>query len=170
MSIQIATSCLAIGIALIASSMSGCATRASNSYTDYPKPTDTAVDVLARDRTLHTFSNLVKAAELTDTLTNRSLTIFAPTDDAFQAVPTADLDKMSKDPAYLVLVLQHHLMAGASSTKDIEGSEPVTMVSGKLAELARTGDYLSLGDALVFESNIPAGRSIIQKIDRVVLP
>lgn len=170
MSIRTSTCCLAVVMALIASSMSGCATRVSSTYTDYPKPTDTAVDVLARDKTLHTFAHLITSAELTDTLTNRHLTIFAPTDEAFQAVPTADLDKMSKDPAYLVLVLKHHLMAGASSTKNIEGSVPVTMVSGQLAELARTGDYVSLGDAVVFESNIPAGRSIIQKIDRVVLP
>jgi transforming growth factor-beta-induced protein len=173
MSFQTSISRLAIGFALISSAVSGCATRASTAFTDYPKPTDTAVDVLARDKTLQTFSNLIKSAELEDTVANRSLTIFAPTDEAFQALSSADLEKMAKDSAYLELVLKHHMMAGASSIKDMHGSNgsnPVTMVSGKPADLARTGSYISLGDALVFEPNIHAGRSIIQKIDRVVLP
>lgn len=83
----------------------GCAT------TPAPAP---LADTLARDPQLSTFNRLVAQAGLTEELRAAGpLTVLAPTDEAFKAVPAKTLEALAADPAQLKAVLSYHVMLGA---------------------------------------------------------
>ena len=89
----------AIACALL---MSGCASL---------NPAPTLADTLAARPELSTLNRLVTQAGLQDTLRGEAaLTVLAPNDEAFKAVPKATLDALAADPARLKAVLGHHVV------------------------------------------------------------
>lgn len=118
---------------------------------------------------LSTFSKLVKQAGLAAELDAAGpLTVFAPTDEAFKAVPAATLEKLSNDPELLKATLRHHVVAGAVKAADITHHSSMTsLASGKLA-LSKAGDFVTVDDAVVVSPDLQAGSSIVHTIDRVL--
>lgn len=116
-----------------------------------------------------TFAALVKKAGLESAVTG-DVTVFAPSDDAFKAVPAAALQKLSDDPEALKAVLSFHVVAGKKVSSAITGnSTPASLQGGKL-NLSRAGDFLTVEDALVTRVDVPAGAGVIHVIDKVLMP
>src|SRR5687767_3502495 len=89
-------------IAATAALAAGCAT---------PSAPVSVADTIARNPELSTLNGLVQKAGLTDTLKAAGpYTVFAPTNDAFKAVPAKTLDDLSRDPARLKEVLTFHVL------------------------------------------------------------
>ena len=132
----------------------------------------TVQSVVGSTAELSTFNKLVATAGLNDVLSGSTpVTVFAPSDDAFKAVPAATLDKLAKDPAALKALLQHHILAGNVKSADIQiGSAPVaTLASTKLA-VSKAGDFVTVEDALVIKADLSAGNGVVHVIDRVLTP
>jgi uncharacterized surface protein with fasciclin (FAS1) repeats len=118
-----------------------------------------------------TLVSLVKKAGLVGALSGRGpLTVFAPTDAAFAAVPKTTLAELGKNPAKLKAVLLYHVVKGdvtaaqvtkLRSTKTLEGgSVPVHVTSGKVY----------VGDAQVTKTDVMTSNGVIHVINRVLIP
>ncbi|WP_028312477.1 fasciclin domain-containing protein [Derxia gummosa] len=120
---------------------------------------------------LSTFNSLVASAGLGDTLSgNGPYTVFAPTDEAFAAVPAKTLAELKADPARLKAVLSYHVVAGKLGSADIKPGE-LAAVSGDKLTVEKAGSFLGLnGVAVVTTPDVVASNGVIQVIDSVLLP
>ncbi len=142
--------------------MSGCASM--------PSPVSVA-DTIAADPALSTLTGLIQSAGLTDTLKGTGpFTVFAPTNDAFKAVPAKTMDMLAKDPSALKAVLTFHVVPAKAMAADVKNGK-VKTVNGADLELSKAGDYVTVGDnALVTKADIPASNGVVHVIDAVLLP
>ena len=126
----------------------------------------------ARDPQLSTFVKLTQQAGLGDLLTGAApVTIFAPSDEAFQAVPAATLDKLAKDPAALKALLQHHAVAGLTTRATLTAdTTTVTTLGGGKVTLSKAGDFITVDEALVTQADGTATNGVLHVIDRVLTP
>merc|ERR1711997_260987 len=116
----------------------------------FPIPEKDLVDTLVADERFSTLVAAVTAAGLVDTVREAgSLTIFAPTNDAFSKVPSDLLDALLADPEALKAVLLRHVLPGSQFSK----MGVVKMVS--YSNNKRTG-------ARVEEADIIASNGVIQ--------
>lgn len=120
---------------------------------------------------LSTFSKLVKQAGLEGSLeASGPVTVFAPSDEAFKAMPAAAFDKLSKDPAQLKAVLSYHVVPGLKKAADFDGSQAVTTSTGDKMTVSKAGDFLTVDDGMVVKADQPSGNGVIHVIDRVLTP
>lgn len=132
----------------------------------------TVQSVVGNTAELSTFNKLVATASLSDVLSGSTpVTVFAPSDDAFKAVPAATLDKLAKDPAALKALLQHHMVAGTVRSADIlaVGAPLATLGGGKIA-VSKAGDFVTVDESLVTKADLFAPNGVVHVIDRVLTP
>jgi len=141
--------------------LAGCAT------TQTPVP---VADALARDPQLSTLSGLVQKAGLTDTLRGAGpYTVFAPTNDAFKAVPQKTLEELAANPARLRAVLTYHVLPARVPAAEVKVGNVKTVEGSNLA-LSKAGTFVTVEDAMVQTPDIFATNGVIHTIDRVLLP
>ena len=134
-----------------------------------PAPAPLAT-TLQRDPQLSTFNRLVAQAGLSQELNSANpLTVFAPSDDAFKAVPTKTLEALAADPAQLKAVLNYHLVAARLASADV-GNNNVKTLQGASVALARAGSFVTVEDAMVQRADIQATNGVAHVIDRVLMP
>ena len=134
-----------------------------------PAPAPLA-DTLARDPQLSTFNRLVAQAGLADELrANGPLTVFAPSDDAFKAVPAKTMEALAADPAQLKAVLGYHVIDGRVAAADVKPGTAKTRQGSPLA-LARAGSFVTVDDAVVQQADIVATNGVAHVVDRVLIP
>lgn len=120
---------------------------------------------------LTTFNKLVQQAGLTSTLEGAGpVTVFAPTDEAFKAVPAATLDKLAKDAELLKSVLTYHVIPGAIKSSDVNGTTLMGTLNGAKATVAKAGDFVTVDEALVTKADIITGNGVLHIVDRVLMP
>jgi uncharacterized surface protein with fasciclin (FAS1) repeats len=148
-------------IAAAAAVVAGCATQ--------PAPVSIA-DTIASNPSLSTLSSLIAKAGLTETLRSGGpFTVFAPTNDAFKAVPAKTLDELAQDPAKLKAVLTYHVIPARITSADVKTSS-VKTVNGAEVALAKAGEFVTVEDALVQTADISATNGVVQVVDRVLMP
>ncbi len=147
--------------AALVATMAGCAST--------NKPSDLA-DTLGKKPELSTLNGLVTKAGLTDTLKAAGpLTVFAPTNDAFKAVPAKTMDDLAKNPDQLKSVLTYHVIAGKVMAADVKNSK-VKTVQGATIEVSKAGDMVTVENALVTQADVEATNGVIHVVDTVLLP
>ena len=136
-----------------------------------PAPATVSVaDTIARDPQLSTLSRLVQRAGLADTLKAAGpYTVFAPTNEAFAAVPKKTMDELAADPARLKDVLSYHVVAARLTTAEVKTGNTKT-VQGANVALARAGDFVTVEEAMVERADIAAANGVVHKVDRVLMP
>ncbi|KGN36215.1 fasciclin domain-containing protein [Knoellia subterranea] len=119
---------------------------------------------------LSTLVTAVKEAGLVDTLNGApELTVFAPTNDAFAAVPKATLDAAMADPkGLLTKVLTNHVVAGKIAPDKIAG-EHKTLGGGTIT-VSGSGEDFTVGQAKVVCGNVQTANATVYIIDGVLLP
>ncbi len=137
-----------------------------------PCAAGTAADAVATNPLLSTLAAAVEAADLGDTLAGDGpFTIFAPVDDAFAAVPAADLDALLADPEALAGVITFHVVAGTEYPSDeLAGLGTVETVNGASLDLAEADGSVTVGGATVVCTDIHTSNALIHLIDGVLLP
>jgi len=151
-------------VALIVSAaafVAGCATTSA--------PVSVA-DTIARDPQLSTLNGLVKQAGLAEMLkTGGPYTVFAPTNEAFKAVPAKTLEELGKDPARLKDVLSFHVLPAKVMAGEIKPGNVRTAQGGNLA-LAKAGTFVTVEDAMVQSADVAASNGVVHTVDRVLMP
>ena len=119
---------------------------------------------------LSTLVSAVKEAGLVDTLNGApELTVFAPTNDAFAAVPKATMDAAMADPrGLLTKVLTNHVVEGKISPDKLAG-EHKTLGGGTIT-VAGSGEDFTVGEAKVICGNVQTANATVYIIDGVLLP
>jgi len=167
---------LLLSFAAMALVVSACSAAASPSAAPASRaPAAAAGDIVETATAAGSFKTLLTAATaagLVETLKGEGpLTLFAPTDAAFAALPAGKLDSLLKDPAALKKVLLYHVVAGKvtadqvvklKSAKSVEGSPiAISVKDGKV--------YLNEG-TMVVTTDIETSNGVIHVIDKVLLP
>lgn len=121
------------------------------------------------------FSTLLAAAEaagLVDTLNGEGpFTVFAPTDEAFAALPEGTLDALLADTDQLSEILLYHVVPGEVKAADVVGLTSATTVQGSDIAITIDGETVVLnGSANVVTTDVAASNGVIHIIDAVLLP
>ena len=120
---------------------------------------------------LSTLVTAVKKAGLVDTLnTANGITVFAPTNDAFGALPKATLDKALGDPnGLLTTVLTYHVVQGQLAPDQLAGTHKT--LQGGTVEVTGSGeDFKVNGQSSVVCGNVQTSNATVYLIDQVLLP
>jgi len=126
------------------------------------------VDIAAEAGTFNTLVAAVQAAELVDVLKGDGpFTVFAPTDEAFAALPEGTIESLLKpeNKQQLIDILTFHVVSGKIMSSDLLSTSSATTVNGKAAPIG-----LRVGDANVVAADIEAKNGVIHVIDKVLLP
>lgn len=130
--------------------------------------------LISDDPQFSSVENAIEAAGLFDDLENGGpFTLFAPSNDAFDALDPAFAGAMNADPQLLEDVLFHHALAGTHESAGLrEGS--VEMVDGSLVEIDIGPDGITLtsGDtsAAVVDADLVASNGVLHVIDGILIP
>jgi uncharacterized surface protein with fasciclin (FAS1) repeats len=148
-----------------------------------PAPATTDADIVDTAITAGDFTTLVaavQAAGLEDTLRGDGpFTVFAPTDEAFAALPAGTVETLLEDPTGdLTDILTYHVVPGAVPAADVVGldGEAVTTVNGAAITVGVADDgSVTLTDAAgndvaVVVTDVQASNGVIHVIDGVLLP
>lgn len=148
-------------LATLTLAMVGCAST--------PAPVNLA-DSVANNPALSTFSGLVTKAGLTETLkTGGPYTVFAPTNEAFKAVPAATLDDLNQHPDKLKALLEYHVVTGKLLAADVKNSDVKTL-NGANAALSKAGEFVTIENAAVVTADLVATNGVVHTIDTVLVP
>lgn len=121
--------------------------------------------------TFTTLLTAVEAAGLVDTLKGAGpFTVFAPTDEAFAALPAGTLEAWLADPEALSEVLLYHVVSGEVRAADVIGLDGATSVQGEDIAITVDGDAVMVNEANVVTRDIGASNGVIHVIDQVILP
>ena len=137
-----------------------------------PKPAGTIVDVAAGNPAFSTLVTAVKAAGLVETLSSKGpFTVFAPTNEAFAALPKGTLEKLLKPENRKLLqkVLTYHVVSGDVRAKDLR-SGTVKTVEGNSVAVQVSKNGVKINNINVIKADVGASNGVIHVIDQVLLP
>ena len=144
--------------------------------TEEPMP-QTIVDLAVADGRFTTLVSAVQAAGLVDTLKSEGpFTVFAPTDEAFAALPAGTLDSLlqPENKQQLTDILLYHVVPGKVMAADVvglDGQSAETALEGKSINIKVDGDKVILNDTVnVILTDIETSNGVIHVIDAVLLP
>lgn len=141
--------------------MSGCATKVA--------PV-TVADKIASTAELSTLNELMGKSGLADSLRGTGpYTVFAPTNDAFKAMPAQTLQALANDPQKLKSVLSYHVTPTEMKSTAIKNGTAKS-VQGANLSLATAGAFITVEDAVVAQPDLAASNGVVHLIDRVLTP
>lgn len=120
-----------------------------------------------------TLAAALEAADLTDTLQGDGpFTVFAPTDDAFAALPAGTVESLLKpeNRDQLVAVLTYHVVPGKVSAADVVTLDEAKTVNGASINISTENGSVYINDATVVAADVDASNGVIHVIDTVILP
>ena len=128
------------------------------------------VDTAVAAGSFNTLAKLLTDAGLVETLKGEGpFTVFAPTDDAFAAVPAETLTALAADKALLTKVLTYHVVPGKVMAADIKPGDVAT-VAGPTIKLSVVDGKVMVNDSTVTTADVVASNGVIHVIDKVMLP
>ena len=128
------------------------------------------VDTAVEAGTFTTLVAAVQAAGLVDTLKGEGpFTVFAPTDEAFAALPAGTVEGLLEDPEALAAILTYHVVAGKVMSTDLSNNMMATTVNGADVTIMTEGGVMVDG-ANVVAADIETSNGVIHVIDAVILP
>lgn len=139
-----------------------------------PAAANTVIDVLQAEGNFTTLLAALDQAQLTETLRARpAISIFAPTDEAFAALPEAERTRLM-DPANAQalrsLLLYHVIIADVTADQITGARGGVETAAESQVLLDGTGDAIKVDDATVTRADIDASNGAVYVIDKVLSP
>jgi len=135
--------------------------------------TKNLVDTAAANGSFKTFGKAIEHAGMSDTLRGEGpFTVFAPTDAAFDKLPSGKLDNLFKpeNKEELVSLLNYHVVSGRKSVADVGKWEAARTVNGQAAPITLANDKISIDGAQVTSADIASSNGVIHGIDKVNIP
>ncbi|MGW3800723.1 fasciclin domain-containing protein [Streptomyces clavifer] len=132
---------------------------------------DPVATAASNNAELSTLTAAINAADLGDTLNkSKDITVFAPTNAAFEKIPRADLDALLADKDQLTKVLTYHVVdqkitqsqLGNGDFKTLQGSNLTTSGSGDTFKVNNSANIVCGG--------IPTANATVELVDTVLMP
>ena len=130
------------------------------------------VDTAVAAGSFGTLVAAVQAAGLVDTLKGEGpFTVFAPTDDAFAALPDGTVESLllPENKDQLTAILTYHVVAGKVMSGDLSDGMMAPTVQGGEVTIKTEGGVM-VNDANVTAADIEASNGVIHVIDKVIMP
>ena len=167
-----------LSLAAVAIVVSACSTAASPTpapATAAPSMAAEMGDIVETATEAGTFTTLLTAATaagLVETLQGEGpYTVFAPTDEAFAALPEGTLEGLLADPEALKQILLYHVVSGKVTSDQVVGMTSADSVAGPAIAIAVKDGTVYLNDsAKVVTTDIETSNGVIHVIDSVILP
>ncbi len=144
----------------------------AQSDSDEKKSSD-IVDLAVSTDFLNTLVAAVKAGDLVETLKGDGpFTVFAPTNEAFAALPKGTLETLLKpeNKDQLVQILTYHVVAGKVKSTDLKDGMTAQTLQGSNVTVHISGMGVKINQANVTSADIEASNGIVHVIDQVILP
>ena len=155
--------------AAVAATVIGVAAGSASAYAAEKDIVDTAVAA----GQFETLAAALTAAGLVDTLKGPGpFTVFAPTDEAFAALPAGTVEDLLKpeNKDQLVAILTYHVVPGKVMASDVVGLTSAKTVNGQSLKIAVKDGGVMIDKAHVVKTDIATTNGVIHVIDSVVLP
>jgi uncharacterized surface protein with fasciclin (FAS1) repeats len=128
------------------------------------------VDTAVAANNFETLVAAVTAAGLVDTLKGEGpFTVFAPTDEAFAALPEGMVEALLEDIPALTAILTYHVVPGKVMSTDLSEGLMAATVNGAEVTITLEGGP-AVNGANIFQADIEASNGVIHVIDAVILP
>jgi len=137
------------------------------------KPKADIVDTAVAAGSFKTLVAAVQAAGLVEALKGEGpLTVFAPTDDAFAALPEGTVENLLKpeNKDQLVAILTYHVVAGKVTAEDVVKLTAAKTLQGQDVTIAVVDGTVKINGASVVKADIMTSNGVIHVIDAVILP
>jgi uncharacterized surface protein with fasciclin (FAS1) repeats len=130
------------------------------------------VEVATEAGSFKTLLEAATAAGLVETLQGEGpFTVFAPTDEAFAALPDGTLEGLLADPEALKQILLYHVVAGKVTSDQVVGLTSADSVAGPAIAIKVEDGTVVLNDsAKVVTADVETSNGVIHVIDAVILP
>lgn len=131
------------------------------------------VDLAVSQDDLSTLVAAVKAGGLVDVLKGDGpFTVFAPTNEAFAALPAGTVESLLKpeNKDQLVAILTYHVVAGKVMSGDLSNGQKAATVQGEKVDVSIKGGKVKISGANVIAADVLAKNGVVHVIDKVILP
>ncbi len=130
------------------------------------------VDTAIEAGSFETLVSALEAAGLVDALKGEGpFTVFAPTDEAFAALPEGTLEALAADPeGDLTQILLYHVLSGKVMAADVSDGLEAETLQGESVSFTIEGDAVMINGATIVATDIEASNGVIHVIDAVILP
>ncbi len=135
-----------------------------------PDPELNIVETAQEDNRFSILVDLVIEADLVDALSSEQLTVFAPTNDAFEELfNVVDPSELTQED--LIAILTYHVTEGVTLSSQLDAQQDVTMLNDErtLVQASAAGVLIN-GSSNVVSADIEASNGVIHAIDEVLLP
>lgn len=177
--------CLIILLAACGSTQESSQEASSETTSSHPQGQASVVDDVSDPNILQiaissephsTLVAAVQAAEIEHVLVNAGpLTVFAPVNEAFDALPDGTLDNLLKpeNKGDLATIITRHAAPGSfdidALKREAKKGRKIYMATGDYLEVTVDGEDVSVGGAKIV-GTVPASNGIIHVIEKVILP
>jgi uncharacterized surface protein with fasciclin (FAS1) repeats len=136
-----------------------------------PQPI-TVVDIIVNSDVHNTLEAAVVAAGLVEILSGTGpFTVFAPTDNAFAALPAGTIETLLSDPTGdLTQILLYHVVGAQSLSTDLTNGQTVATLQGQSVTVTINAEGVFINNAQVTVADIVTDNGVIHVIDAVLLP
>ena len=140
--------------------------------TPYPeKETKQSIAEIAVDGGFNTLVAALDAADLVETLSSDgTFTVFAPTDDAFAALPEGMLEELLADPETLKQILLYHVVGDVVMAETVVTLDEAETLEGSMVAIDVVDGNVFLNDSQVTSTDIEASNGVVHVIDKVLVP
>nr|WP_026119878.1 fasciclin domain-containing protein [Nocardiopsis ganjiahuensis] len=120
---------------------------------------------------LSTLVTAVQEADLVDTLNSaEDITVFAPTNEAFDKIPEEDLNALLEDQDQLTEVLTYHVVEGEQDPTALEDGTFTSLQGGDVTTEGAGEEFTVNGEAQVVCGNVQTANATVYLIDTVLMP
>jgi uncharacterized surface protein with fasciclin (FAS1) repeats len=129
------------------------------------------VDIAIENGSFTTLVAAVEAAGLVDTLKSEGpFTVFAPTDEAFNALPEGTVPALMNDIPALTDVLLYHVVPGKVMAADVVNLSSADTALGESVSIRVEDGNVYINDAQVVITDVEASNGVIHVVDAVIIP
>ena len=135
-------------------------------------PTTTVWDIIMASPVHNTLEAAIIAAELDDDLSGEGpFTVFAPTDDAFAALPDGMIEALLLDPTgTLAQILLYHVVGAKALSSDLSDGQMITTLNGDSVTVTIMDGKVYINEAMVIVADLEADNGVVHVIDAVLVP
>lgn len=132
-------------------------------------------DIMQTMRLSGQFTSFVKAVDATNLTgllkSQPNLTVFAPNDGAFAALPAGELTALMADKPRLQKLLIYHIVNARMDAAKFKGAHGMLPTgSGAMVEMDGSGDAVKVNDATIIQADVMAANGIIHVVNKVLQP
>ena len=133
---------------------------------------ETIAELIEDNPSLKTLSSIIDEANLNDTLEQGGpYTIFAPSDQAFAALPASTREQLLRDENRELLrqILSYHVVPGSLTANQLQSGQVQTQ-AGRSVNVQVEGQQVRINDARVVQPDLQAANGVVHVVDRIILP